>query len=568
MIMAPGENDGPTPHKKASPAARARRPNKNALYVYSRTSPLTGVVSWSGDFRRYSDVGGRQESLDSHLEPGEAKVSDLEHAKIVYYRVVAVYKQKREAAASTENWQEPCQRQVPEPTAAVVAGSVRNRLLAPAAAASQAQTAAVTSTVNAPASMSPEVASLFGRLGQFLETAEAAAPTIKGTELRLQESAAAYLQRKRTLAARDNGRDSTVDTDATNFKALFRLLRGDTLLKDITVPRLEDYITARLAEPGWGNRATISTATVRNELHSLSGLFTDLVRRGEYSLANPVTNVVKPPPPDDEAEYLQLAECARLLDACAAIDEETERALRGMSRYKEALEAGARGRPRTPEERTMIDESFALYPLESRKEQWDRRFPYVEPLVASMLYSGGRHEEIRGLCAEEIDLDAATMRIQDNEWRKLKTPDSNRTVDMPAEWVTIMRRHIAITKITKGLLFVGATGGMTGSLQTIFQRAVNLAQIERRITPKALRHTFATAMLNTYTRAVNGDFVQRSCLLVAQMLGHTDSEMVRTTYGHLVWQAGMMVSFSLNHLRGGANAGTDPMLDGTTVKGT
>lgn len=120
---------------------------------------------------------------------------------------------------------------------------------------------------------------------------------------------------------------------------------------------------------------------------------------------------------------------------------------------------------------------------------------------------------------------------------------------MWAELMRILRHHQMITGIRTGLLLPGRDGKMAGSLQKVIARCVKRAGIDRVITPHALRHTFATAMLHTYVEAPGGQLVQRSAFQVAKLLGQSDSDQVDSTYGHLLWEAGMMTSFSCDHLR-------------------
>jgi integrase len=120
---------------------------------------------------------------------------------------------------------------------------------------------------------------------------------------------------------------------------------------------------------------------------------------------------------------------------------------------------------------------------------------------------------------------------------------------MPPELRRILERHLAETGITSGLVFVGASDAMLGALQTIFPRALAVAKITRDVTPHSLRHTYATAMLHTHFEMPDGRLVQRSSHNVAKLLGHKNSKLVDETYGHLLWDAGMMDELSLDHLR-------------------
>jgi integrase len=303
----------------------------------------------------------------------------------------------------------------------------------------------------------------------------------------------------------------------------------------------------RLAEPGWRAGTTTSTATVRNELHALSNLFTRLELPDGSSLPNPVKRIDLPAPPDDESEYLQLEEMARLLDAAVELDHETSRACRAVELLHQARSVSARGRRTTPEETAWMAEAEQLYPQQYRAQGWHRRFPHLEALFATLFYTGGRSEEGRGLMLEQINWLRRVVYYRENQWRGVKS--RARAVPMWPEYHRILRHHVDQLDRRTGLAFVGRHGEMTGGLQTIMPRCVERAEITRHITPHALRHTFATAMLHTYEVSLSGDKVRRSSHDVAILLGHGDSRLVDSTYGHLLWDAGISDSLTLDGLR-------------------
>lgn len=378
-------------------AGRKNRSPKDAKYVRQRVSVHNGTAYWWGDFRRFKDVGGKHESLSTYLEPGETIQSD-EEARTVYWRAVGLYMKRQKALAANET--------VDVSTTAAGAPKVVRAAGAGATAksASSSKAEAMPAAVNAPTSGSPGNVALAAELARLLNI-----PLPAGADLRLAAAAQAHLERKRENAKIGRGQDSTCDTDASSFKALVRHLGADTLLTDIKVDTLEKYIKDRLSEPGWKKDTLISTATVRNELHALSNLYSQLTRRDEFTFGNPVSKVMKPAAPSDEAEYLQLSEFARLLDAATEEDEESSRARRAMELVHSARAEGARGHARSAAAQLKLDQAEALYPTECRKFDWERRYPTTEALFAVLGYSGPRFEEGRGVLAEEADWGRSEM---------------------------------------------------------------------------------------------------------------------------------------------------------------
>ena len=55
---------------------------------------------------------------------------------------------------------------------------------------------------------------------------------------------------------------------------------------------------------------------------------------------------------------------------------------------------------------------------------------FIHPLLATALLTGGCKSEILGLKAEDVSFDRDVIRFQPNEYRRLKTPKSTRTVPM------------------------------------------------------------------------------------------------------------------------------------------
>lgn len=149
---------------------------------------------------------------------------------------------------------------------------------------------------------------------------------------------------------------------------------GEVKLNDIAPEMVEDYMDRRLSEA--------AVQTVLHELHALHGLYKMMMKRTARLPAddvrrvtfNPVAVLDLPELHRPESEYLEIGEAARLLKAA------------------EALNA-------TPHSRAC---------------------PFVHPILATGLLSGGRLGAVLSLEVRDVDFEAGVVHYRPNGWYRLK----------------------------------------------------------------------------------------------------------------------------------------------------
>ncbi len=172
---------------------------------------------------------------------------------------------------------------------------------------------------------------------------------------------------------------------------------------------------------------------------------------------------------------------------------------------------------------------------------------FVYPLIATFLLTGGRRSEVLGLEVGDVSFDRKTITFRPNEWRRLKTKKSHRTIRLWPQLEQILRAYIFGASAPPGrLLFASPSSRVMGEavldeirplIDGITSYAGELylvAGTQRRraeageIRTKAFRHTYASARLQTLDE---GRPV--SVYTVAKELGHSDTAMIERVYGHL-----------------------------------
>ncbi len=169
--------------------------------------------------------------------------------------------------------------------------------------------------------------------------------------------------------------------------------------------------------------------------------------------------------------------------------------------------------------------------------------PSLFPIVALALGTGARRGEIAALRWSDIDLDAATVRIeraleQTKAGLRVKTPKTaagRRTVSLPAFTVTALRDHRRQALETRLALGAGALpaetpvfGDHEGNLPSPYsitdrwRNAVKNRKLPK-VTFHALRHSHASALI-----AAGLDVVA-----VSRRLGHASPALTLSVYGHL-----------------------------------
>ena len=170
----------------------------------------------------------------------------------------------------------------------------------------------------------------------------------------------------------------------------------------------------------------------------------------------------------------------------------------------------------------------------------DLACPFLFELVATYLLTGGRRSEVLGLEVGDIDFTRKLVHFRPNRWRRLKTPKSTRHVPLWPQLEAILRDYLnrRTTAEVMGqapvcsLLFPGETRagvpGMVRDFRKALALAVTGAEISGAVTPKAFRHTYCSARLQTTDKGapVALDTVRRE-------MGHGSTAMVERVYGHL-----------------------------------
>jgi integrase len=270
---------------------------------------------------------------------------------------------------------------------------------------------------------------------------------------------------------------------------------------------------------------TASTASIRIELSLLSNMFDRAVAFG-YADRNPVPLIPdKPSAPPPRQVWLTRAEAAWLLDAGAEHDAVARRDEGTCAAW--ALD---------PKDAVWQDTEVAPIKKQGRAVQWEKRRDDAEAILATLLYTGGRISEVLGLTVADVNFDLKVIEFRHNTFRRLKREWHERDVELWAPLAATLRAHIARLGLkTSDPLFPGAPGARTPvtRIDKVLARCCRRANLTaKHISPHVLRHTFATTLLRTYTRALDGRSVQRSAFDAAKALGHCSSQLVNKVYGH------------------------------------
>ena len=278
-------------------------------------------------------------------------------------------------------------------------------------------------------------------------------------------------------------RAGTVARDEKALRNVLRFFGPDVRLSDFTVRSLTNYVSARRQQPGARKGTTVSAQTILHELHALSSLFTRAIAE-EIVEVNPISRLPQKPQIErPEATWLEIGEAAGLLKAAKELD------------------AGPNG----------------------------RRAPFLYPMIATFLLTGGRAQEVLGLTVDDVDLGAGTIHFRKNRYRTLKRPRHDRWVPIWPQLHETLTPHLELQG--SGLLFPARSGGVKKDIRRALEAVVKRSNTEKRVTPHVFRHTFAAARLQTLD---NG--APTSPYTVMKELGHSSLDLIERTYGHLLNQ--------------------------------
>ena len=276
-------------------------------------------------------------------------------------------------------------------------------------------------------------------------------------------------------------RSESVRRDEFSLLHFLKYFGDDIRLREINVAGITDYLRWRRTQPGSRRDSSVSAATLRRELTALSSLFKRAVSEDLAEL-NPVVRLMdKPRIERVEPAWLEVDEAARLIAAGFKLD----------------------ARPNLR-----------------------RAVPFLGPLLATHLYTGGRPGEVFGLEVSDVDLVNRVVHFRPNEWRRLKR-GHHRTVPLWPKLSQVLRAYLKNVP-TSGLLFPSESKKMLTDIRGSLEHAVESAGIQKHVTPNTMRHTYAATRIQTL------DHGQPVALFsVAKELGHAGIAMIDRHYGHL-----------------------------------
>lgn len=217
-----------------------------------------------------------------------------------------------------------------------------------------------------------------------------------------------------------------------------------------------------------------------------------------------------------------------------AIRELSEEELRKRKKTLNRLVSILRGSFEIAWEKGILDDDRPMRCLR-RLPNWDRpRIVFLDreecrrlldachrdlrPLVLAALYTGCRASELTGLRVNEFDQTARSIFIAKPKNRR------SRHVFLPDEGFEFFA-HLAHGKTGTDRLFRKGNGrAWGGEYKTYFQAARSKAGLAAVLSFHGLRHTYASQLVQSGA----------SLMVVADQLGHANTQTVSATYGHLV----------------------------------
>jgi len=159
----------------------------------------------------------------------------------------------------------------------------------------------------------------------------------------------------------------------------------------------------------------------------------------------------------------------------------------------------------------------------------------IYPLLSVLLLTGGRTSEVLGLQVDDVSLQRKTITFRPNEWRRLKTLTSHRSVRLWPQAEAILRAYFAEKEREGGLgrLLFPSPVSRSESLITDFRKALDVVAMRAgwnkgEIRSKMFRHTYCSARLQTLDGGA-----PVSPFTVGKELGHGGTSMVERVYSHL-----------------------------------
>lgn len=164
----------------------------------------------------------------------------------------------------------------------------------------------------------------------------------------------------------------------------------------------------------------------------------------------------------------------------------------------------------------------------------DIGMPFAYALIATALLTGGRPAEVLGLEVDDVSLARKTVTFRPNDWRRLKTLTSYRTVQLWPQLAEILRAYFPRREQLGGgtLLFpsfrTGEESMLTDARKMLDAVGARVGYAARELNLYDFRHTYCAARLQTLDHGA-----PVSVYTVAKELGHGGDALVKRVYGHL-----------------------------------
>lgn len=282
--------------------------------------------------------------------------------------------------------------------------------------------------------------------------------------------------------------DRHLDEVEKRLAVAAEFLGGDRFLDGLAVRDVQD-LARELGRLPNGRGGTLSPGSVRHYLNALSKLFTRAIAEGVVPPGhNPVAGMMnKPTAGREEARWLEVSDAALLMESA-----------------------------RTYTPRTEIE-----------------AYPFVYPILATFLLTGGRKSEVLGLELDDLSFRRRTVTFRPNRHRRLKTSTSHRSVPLWPQLEEILRPYLLERERAfpdSELLFPSERGpGMIRDLRKALDAIGERAGWEAgEIRTKMFRHTYCAARLQTLDRGA-----PVAPWTVAREMGHGGQRLVERVYGHL-----------------------------------
>jgi integrase len=159
------------------------------------------------------------------------------------------------------------------------------------------------------------------------------------------------------------------------------------------------------------------------------------------------------------------------------------------------------------------------------------------PLIVTVVFTGLRASELRGLRWDDVDLDRGvlTVRQRADRWNKIGSPKSDsgkREVPLAPMVVNVLKEwRLACPKGELALVFPNDAGNIT-TLPSIHRRGLGPLQVAAGITTDKLHPKYG---LHSFRHAAASLFIEQgfSPKRVQALMGHSTIQMTFDTYGHL-----------------------------------